>query len=426
MMFAPMELNLLFAKFMRIFRFALLLCLAGFRPATAQSIYQGPKPESLFTAAPERAFLTDFTAKFKADFESATQYAKLQTTGLDAWEMTLFDARKAQSAFYKAYPQAGQFSEPFKHYVEACIRWNYWHLLLAYPIIRGNTQTTLASLQSLPSVMVDELATLTVNDEAALPAEPYQNFLFFYVTYVNSRTRNFAKYTPADIQMGLPDKANVARKHLTGKPYQYTLARLLVENCDKATPSSVRNVFGLLSNTPDAAGYITAVKARCEEVMARKDEPIVPVAAKKKPIDPNAFSFANQQGEAVTLDEFKGKVVYLDVWASWCGPCRAEFPFSKQLHDRLTKKQKEQVAFLYLSIDDTEEAWKKALNTLQLPGDQGWSKGGWKSRIVQYFGIQSIPRYILIDKEGKVVDADAKRPSMADGIWQDILRLIGG
>ena len=409
---------------MTVFRIILLLCLLGSKTGIAQLIYQGPKPEALFTAAAEQAFLADFTAKFKTDFETTTQYATIQKTGIDAWEMTLFDARKAQSAFYKAYPQTSQFSAAFNQYVEASIRWNYWHLLLAYPIVRGNIQTTQQRVMALPSVMEEELTTLAVNDEAALPAESYQNFLFYYITYVNSKARNYAKYTPTDIHTNLTDKVAIARKHLTGKPYQYALARLLIENCDKSTPSSVRDVFALLSGTPSPAGYVAAVKTRCGAVMARKDEPIAKAAASKKVIDPNTFSFTNQNGEPVTFDDFKGKVVYLDVWASWCGPCRAEFPFSKQLHERLSKKQKEQVVFLYLSIDDTEEVWKNALKTLQLPGEQGWSKGGWRSRVVQYFGIQGIPRYVLLNKKGQVVDAEAKRPSSADAIWQDILKLM--
>ena len=407
---------------MNTFRHTLLLWLISFTFSLAQSIYQGPQPEVLFKSTPEKAFLNEFTAKFKNDFDAPGQYAKFTDTNIDVLEMKLFDARKTQLAFYKAYPQAGQFSDAFKQYVEACIRWNYWHLLLAYPIIRGNAQTAQAKLMSLPSVMVDELATLNVNDDAALSAEPYQNFLFFYVTYLNSKVRNFVKYTPTDIQSSLSNKAAVARQRLTGRPYQYALARLLVENCDKTTPSSVREVFGLLSGTPNSAGYATAVKARCGEVMNRKDEP---VASKKKAVDPNTFSFTNLNGEPVTLDAFKGKVVYLDVWASWCGPCRAEFPFSKQLQERLSQKQKEQVVFLYLSIDDNEDVWKRALNSLQLLGEQGITKGGWNSRTVQYFGIQSIPRYILINKKGQVTEPDAKRPSTSDAILQDILKLIG-
>lgn len=407
---------------MPVFRYFLLIWLIGVGPGFAQSVYQGPSPEALFTAASEKAFLTEFTTKFKSDFDATGQYARLNATGLDAWEMSLFDARKNQYAFYKAYPKADQFSAAFKQYVDACIRWNYWHLLLAYPIMRGNAQTRQGSIIALPSVMTDELATLNANDEAALPAEPYRDFLLFYVTYFNAKARNFVKYSPNDIQTSLPDKATFAKQHLSGHPYQYVLARILVENCERVPPSSVRTVVNMLSSTPNSTGYVNAVKAQCGAVLAKKDDPVP--ATKTKPIDPNAFSFTNQNGEDVALEAFKGKVVYVDLWASWCGPCRAEFPFSKLLQDRLTKKQKEKVVFLYLSIDDNDAVWKRALTTLQLEGEQGLSKGGWKSRAAQYFDVQSIPRYLLIGKDGQIADANAKRPSMTDAILQDILKLV--
>ncbi|WP_229317260.1 TlpA disulfide reductase family protein [Larkinella sp. C7] len=402
----------------------LLFSIRLFQDGFSQDVYQGPKPETVFTAVPELGFLKEFNEKFKTDFDAPAQYAKAQTTGVDGWEMTLFSARKAQLAFYQAHPQTAQFSEPFKKYIENCIRWNYWHLLMAWPIVRTNAQATQQTVPSLPAVMLEGFDESKANDETAMVAEPYRHFLFYYVTYFNSKARNFAKYTPEDLHKMLPEKAGYARQHLTGKPYQYALARLLLDNCEKATPSSVREVFATLTATPNATAYTELVKTRCGEVMSRKDEPKPAVAAKKKHVDPNVFSFLNQNGEPVTLDDFKGKVVYLDIWASWCGPCIGEVPHSKILYERLTKKQLEKVAFLYISIDDTEANWKNALQKHQLPGDQGWSKGGWRSRIVQYFGVQSIPRYILIDKKGQMADLNAKRPSSADAIYQDIVKLL--
>lgn len=391
----------------------------------AQDIYPGPKAEAVFTASADQAFLKGFNEKFKADFDATAQYAKARTTPVDGWEMTLFTARKTQLAFFKDHPQAGQLSENARKYVENCIRWNYWHLLLAWPIVRTNAQASQQTVPSLPAVMLEGFDEAKANDEGALLAEPYRDFLFYYITYFNSKARNFAKYTPTDVHNMLPEKAGFARQHLSGKPYQYALARLLIENCEKTVPSSVREVFATLSATPNATTYTDLVKAKCGEVMARKEEPKPEVAAtKKKTLNPNVFSFQDQNGDSVTLDDYKGKVVYLDVWASWCGPCIGEIPHSKQLHERFTKKQLEKVVFLYVSIDDSDTNWKNALQKHQLPGNQGWSKGGWRSRIVQYFGIQSIPRYILIDKKGNVADLNAKRPSSTDAIYQDILKLL--
>jgi len=405
----------------RLYAFLLLFLLAT--PMLAQDIYVGPSPETLFSAPAEQGFLKEFNEKFKADFDAPTQYARLAVVSVDEWEMALFDARKGQNAFYKNHPQAGQFSEPFKKFVESSIRWNYWHLLLAYAIQRSNAQASHAQVTSLPAAMLDSFDENKVADEVALPAATYRNFLSVYVTYFNSKDHQFAKY--ADASKALQDKAAFARQHLSGKPYQYALARLLHESCEKASPSLVKSLFGILAASPGSEGYAAAVMAKCGEVMTRKDEPVLAKKDEKiKEPGPNVFFFTDQQGQPVTLDAYRGKVVYLDVWASWCGPCRSEFPYSKQLHERLEEKHKGKVVFLYLSIDDSEGAWKAALNALKLPGEQGWSKGGWKSKTVQYFGIQSIPRYVLIDKAGKIADANAKRPSNPEGIWGDIVKLI--
>ncbi|MFC5408493.1 TlpA family protein disulfide reductase [Larkinella bovis] len=390
----------------------------------AQDIYPGPRPETVFTTTTEHGFLTEFTNKFQADFDVPTQYEKAKNLGVDGWEMSLFTARQAQLAFYRDHPQTTRFSGNFRQYIENCIRWNYWHLLLAWPIVRTNAQATQQTVPALPTVMLEGFDALNVNDENAMLAEPYRNFLFYYVTYFNSKARNFAKYTATEAHKILPEKAGFTRQHLSGKPYQYALARLLLDQCDKSAPSSVREVFATLTATPGSAAYAERVNERCGAVMARKDDPKPEASAKKKPIDPNIFSFVNPNGEAVTLEEYKGKVVYLDIWASWCGPCIGEIPHSKQLHERFSKKQREKVVFLYVSIDDSETNWKNALQKHQLPGDQGWSPGGWRSRIVQYFGLNSIPRYILIDKKGNMADLNAKRPSSADAIYQDILKLL--
>ena len=88
------------------------------------------------------------------------------------------------------------------------------------------------------------------------------------------------------------------------------------------------------------------------------------------------------------------------------------------------EKQLKQIEFLYISIDASEEAWKNAAARLGLEGKLAISPGNWSSAIAKYFGITSIPRYMLINKKGEIVDLNAKRPSSGQQIYDDIVRLL--
>ena len=108
----------------------------------------------------------------------------------------------------------------------------------------------------------------------------------------------------------------------------------------------------------------------------KKAEPVVQ-DQKENPKSNDELGLKDLQGKSFSLSDLKGKVVYIDFWASWCGPCRQMMPFSKQLHESLTEKEKKQVTFLYISIDANEDAWKKGITDLGVEGVQVISPGNW-------------------------------------------------
>jgi thiol-disulfide isomerase/thioredoxin len=123
-----------------------------------------------------------------------------------------------------------------------------------------------------------------------------------------------------------------------------------------------------------------------------------------------AFDYLNFKGGNTKLSDFKGKYVYIDVWATWCGPCRAEIPFLKKVEEKYEGKN---IAFVSISIDVQKdlEKWQKFVAEKQLGGVQLFADKDWNSDFIKSFSINSIPRFILIDPTGKVVSADAARPS---------------
>jgi thiol-disulfide isomerase/thioredoxin len=118
----------------------------------------------------------------------------------------------------------------------------------------------------------------------------------------------------------------------------------------------------------------------------------------------------------------KNKITYVDFWASWCAPCRAEMPDSKKLRGEYASKG---VNFVYISTDENAADWDKANKKIGLPDDMSFLlPNPSESPLKKQFKITAIPRYMLIDKNGKVIDDDAPRPSDKEirGVLDGLLR----
>lgn len=117
------------------------------------------------------------------------------------------------------------------------------------------------------------------------------------------------------------------------------------------------------------------------------------------------FAFKDTTGAEVSIKSLRGKYVYIDVWASWCYPCRMEVPHLKKLEEELKDKN---ITFLGVSLDVTEWRWLGMIQGAKMDGIQ-WCV--LNRDFQEQFDIPAIPRFILLDPEGKVVDPDVTRPS---------------
>lgn len=113
-----------------------------------------------------------------------------------------------------------------------------------------------------------------------------------------------------------------------------------------------------------------------------------------------------------------GKVLYIDLWATWCGPCIGTFPQAKTLKEDL---KGEEVVFVYLAASSSNpKKWKNVIQSMDLKGEHYFMDDPSYEAFLDQFNIPSIPRYLLVDKTGKVVDSNAPRPNQA---YKKILRL---
>ncbi|MFN5022031.1 MAG: TlpA family protein disulfide reductase [bacterium] len=122
------------------------------------------------------------------------------------------------------------------------------------------------------------------------------------------------------------------------------------------------------------------------------------------------FKAVNEKGDKVGLSDLKGKVIYLDLWATWCGPCMAEMPNLELLKKKYENEN--QLAIVSLSIDDNDKIWLDNLQKRQPKGIQ------WRTirENLPEYGIASIPRYIIIDKNFKISNLNAEKPSSSQTV----------
>lgn len=121
------------------------------------------------------------------------------------------------------------------------------------------------------------------------------------------------------------------------------------------------------------------------------------------------FEAEDIDGRVWTLADFKGKYVYIDLWATWCGPCRREFPYLKELEAGFADAP---IAFVGLSVDGDKAKWEQMVHGGTLTGTQLYLGPG--SQFQKAYRVEGIPRFILLDKEGRIISNDMSRPSSED------------
>ena len=132
---------------------------------------------------------------------------------------------------------------------------------------------------------------------------------------------------------------------------------------------------------------------------------------------PEEVVLVNPEGDVVDFSTFKGKYVYVDLWASWCGPCCREVPHLQALEKEMEGGN---VVFVSVSTDADESAWKAKLQELNMHGNQLYDRDGKLSKILNVGGI---PFFVIYDKDGKMHTYGAQRPSTGEPLKQFLLEL---
>lgn len=360
-------------------------------------------------------FFSDFSARFGKYYDKKYQYERFSNVTVDELEMELYDQRAAQRKLLTDSKLSGFL----KDFLNKEIEYQYWHLIYAFPIIRGNNDQKIRRLVSVPEVLTKGFKKEIFNNQMNLKSQAFRNLIPYWVTYENSKANNYEKYT--NILLSINDKVEYSLRETKGLVADYSLAQILLVNPKNLSNSLAQNIVSQINNDEIRGRFTGAFLDSVFVVNKRLDEE--KKAKEAEEAKKGSFEFVDLKGKNFDFSKYKGKVIYLDFWASWCGPCKMQFPFSKKLHESIPDKFKKDIVFLYISIDDTIEKWKEGIKVNDLEEfDNGFTEGAWGSVVLQKLGIRSIPRYMLIDKAGKIVDPNAKRPSSPD-ILSELLKM---
>ena len=163
------------------------------------------------------------------------------------------------------------------------------------------------------------------------------------------------------------------------------------------------------------AGADSVYLKRYEAVLDSKEK----TKAGSKAFD---VTLTDAEGKSVQLlDLVKGKFAYIDVWATWCGPCKKEIPFFAKLAEKYDGKN--DIMFVSISVDENVEAWKNMIGEEKPSWVQYNVNGETNKTFSEQWGITGIPRFLMIDKQGNIYNANAPRPSsqQAEEILQSIM-----
>lgn len=373
--------------------------------------------------AANNTLLKLFDQTFVEEYNDSIQASQMLEKGIDSYEMNLFAQRKKQRSFIDENSDKGA-SQTFIDFMKQRIDYQYWYLLLAHPIIKANSSTSILVVNKIPDPLLQGLDKVKINNPDMLSSASYRNCTKYFVIYFTSKANGFNKFK--DHSVSAERKLSVASSNLSGSVYSWWLASFLKDQCGNLSPYTVKKFISLIEENDKDQLYKPIAKLLCDTKTIEANN-TGSVSKKTEGVSSGtgneAISFTDVNGKKVRLNDFKGKVVYIDFWASWCGPCRAMMPYSKALHEKLTEKQKKQIVLLYISIDGSEEPWRKGMKDLDIQGVNVISPGNWNSDACHYFQINSIPRYMIMNKKGEIVDSNAKRPADPT-LLDDLLMLL--
>lgn len=277
----------------------------------------------------------------------------------------------------------------FEYMEEGRIRYSYGATLLMHPI--GYKMMNGDMTYEPDQAYYDVIDSYLVEDDEWVDLDEYRNFAVEAAHVLDAANRNVSDLYPKSVA-----QMKFIADRFSNEKVRGTLLHFLA--------ASYVDRFGIDGIQEMESIYRTYVKdtLMLADYARKYDKWDMSRPGKMSP----DFKAVDLDGKEWTLADFKGRYLYIDMWATWCSPCRREMPFLKELEEKFRDAQ---ITFLGLSTDSDKRKWEEMAGSGTLTGVQLYL--GPRSSFQKAYNIDGIPRFILLDKDGRIISNDMSRPS---------------
>lgn len=303
--------------------------------------------------------------------------------------------RNVQAAF-----DAAGFISDNLNYMVTNLYFQYTNLLRSNELVpKYKLKLALDTTRSYPYFDIADTSSdyTKLNEDWFWNCPEYRNFVFDYVRFY----RPFNSWVATSNNPNNPFNPTLDEYYLAQSNIPLTAIR------DWFITQSIISGFGFYAFSDVEKVYNKAINSLSSTYLKDTLQKYYTAIRRLKPgTQAPMFTLKNDIGQSISLSKFKGKVVYIDFWGVGCGPCIYDIKnYVPKLHEHYKNKE---VVFINICVDSKDKEWKKALEKYKLDGVNLVAEGWSNHPVCKAYNISGIPHYILIDKNGKIVDNNAR------------------
>lgn len=382
-------------------------------------------------------FMGDLKAENEFRKESGLLYFSLLPEGIEYSMASAMEIQEhiknAQKRFSDLLVTNSQrYSEHFQKITRADLE--YVEHKIIWDMIRGPRKALRENRELWSSVLKQAHESSLIDNREAIESNFYQTMLAYYPRYINISSESKAEFQAKvqDILNKSFEEAlaeiklkgerywefKVMNRYFSGKVLEKLLASFIENGIRHGELDYLNETYNFFIETYPESTYRSYINELMEPVLKLNNN--------------NSISFEMANPSIDTYEEIisshKEKVVLIDLWGSWCGPCKTQFKYSADLKERF---KDEPVDFVYIAFEYNrsapEKIWKKTVNLYNLSGRHILADDTLKRNIELLYGSperKSFPRYILVDKKGEIANLNAPLPSSQEELTSEIENLL--